>query len=254
MSDRSPRSASGFIEAQVIMMFFMFTAAASFMAPAPLAKPCVDVARVSASPVASAKILPVVCVGLGGALLSRASGAAGAEKVVLASTGLLSVLNLAPTDSARYASGKRAVKVYEGRQSLPYSAQAQQALAEKWYKLVQFRQLGQVVGLVMMLDRRFSVLTGASVFMAANVGFLALGSGPAKHDDDGLPAPMKPSLFKFVLATDVVLLSACVVGALSAASPGRLAVASYVFSVGCLIGAAEGVPKFISAVKGVLGV
>ena len=65
---------------------------------------------------------------------------------------------------------------------------------------------------------------------------------------------MKPSLFKFVLATDVVLLSACVVGALSAASPGRLAVASYVFSVGCLIGAAEGVPKFVSAVKGLLGV
>jgi hypothetical protein len=202
---------------------------------------------------ASAKILPVACVGLGGALLSRASGAAGAERAVLGSAGLLSIFNLAPTDSARYASGKRAVKNYEGRQSLPYGAQAAADLAKKWYKLVQARQLGQLVGLVMMIDSRFSVLTGAAVFMGANVGFLALGSGDAKHDDDGLPAPMKPGLYKLVLGTDVVLLSACLAGVTAAAGSARLAVASYVFSAGCLIGAAEGVPKFISAVKGLVG-
>jgi hypothetical protein len=167
---------------------------------APLSSPAFTVRRNTPGIESSAKILPVACVGLGGALLSRASGAAGAEKVVLGSTGLLSIFNLAPTDSARYASGKRAVKIYEGRDSLPYGAQAAAALASKWYKLVQARQLGQLVGLLMMLDSRFSVLTGAAVFMGANVGFLALGSGEAKHDDEGLPTPMKPGLYKVSLA------------------------------------------------------
>ena len=82
---------------------------------------------------------------------------------------------------------------------------------------------------------------------------LALGSGEVKHDSNGVPAPMKPGLLKFVLATDITLLSACVIGVLSAANPSRLAVASYVFAAGCLIGAAEGVPNFIKAVKNLIG-
>ena len=67
------------------------------------------------------------------------------------------------------------------------------------------------------------------------------------------PLSLCPLRNQFVLGTDVILLSACVVGMTAAAGSARLAVASYIFSAGCLIGAAEGVPKFISAVKGLVG-
>ena len=81
----------------------------------------------------------------------------------------------------------------------------------------------------------------------------ALGAAAAKHDADGLPAPIKPGVAKFVLATDAVLMSAALLGAVS--GPGSLgrAVGSRVFAAGCLVGAVEGAPKTIAALKGLLG-
>ena len=58
---------------------------------------------------------------------------------------------------------------------------------------------------------------------------------------------MRPGLLKFVLTTDLVLMGAALLGALSgSASIGRR-VGSYVFAAGCMIGAAEGVPNTIKA-------
>ena len=53
----------------------------------------------------------------------------------------------------------------------------------------------------------------------------------------------------FVLTTDLVLLAAALGGALAAAGSVGRATASYVFSAGCLIGAAEGAPKSVAALK-----
>ena len=60
--------------------------------------------------------------------------------------------------------------------------------------------------------------------MAANVAFFLLGAGETKHDEIGVPAPMKPGLQTFVLTTDAVLMGAALCGALApVGSLGRAA-------------------------------
>ena len=100
---------------------------------------------------------------------------------------------------------------------------------------------GQLAALVWMARATSptGVLRGGVAFMAANVAFFVLGAGDAKHDDLGLPAPMKPGLQTFVLTTDAVLMCAALCGALAPAGSICRAAASGVFATGCLIGAAE---------------
>lgn len=237
----------------VIFALLLNSAAAFVVSPTPRhTSAAASPALLRAPPVeASAVMLPVAYTGLGVALLSRAAGAgAGYNAVVLASTGLLSILNLGPTDNARYASGKRAVAAYKDKVSLPYGAIAQAEIAKKWFTLLKLRLLGQVASLVIMTRASSPAgsLAGAAGFMATNVAFCLLGGLSAKHDGDGVPAPTKPKLQKFILTTDSVLLSAALIGALSGS-----AVAAYVYSAGALIGAAEGAPQFVSTVKGLVG-
>jgi hypothetical protein len=79
----------------------------------------------------SEKIIPVANVALGSTLLYRAvSTGAGANALVLASTGLLATCNLALTDNARYASAKRAMAKVENVE-LPLAK-----LAKRWYNAV----------------------------------------------------------------------------------------------------------------------
>ena len=152
------------------MLFILAFGATAFISSPPLARrtapsQCLgDVPRLL-PPRASAIILPVACTGLGTALVYRAAGAAGVDRVVLGAAGLLSILNLGPTDNARYAGAKRAVKVYQGKQSLPGAALAQKATAERWYTLVRLRQLGQFAGLGWMVGANSAtgVLRGAAV-------------------------------------------------------------------------------------------
>ena len=81
--------------------------------------------------VMSAKIIPVANVALGSTLLYRAvSTGAGANALVLASTGLLATFNLALTDNARYVSAKRAMAKVENVE-LPLAK-----LAKRWYNAV----------------------------------------------------------------------------------------------------------------------
>ena len=70
----------------------------------------------------------------------------------------------------------------------------------------------------------------------------------AKHDDDGVPAPMKPKLKRFVLITDTVLFAAA-----ASAYAGLAPAAAWVFAAGCMIGAVEGAPQWLKAVKGLVG-
>ena len=209
---------------------------------------CTTVVKRAPPAVASAKIIPAAYTGLGLALLSRATGTSGSLRVVLASTGALATLNLATIDNSRYAGAKRASALVAG---IP---KGQQGLAKQWYDIVRIHLIGQVAGLVWMVraSSAVGVLRGAATFMAANVLFFLLGAAEAKHDGDGRSAPIKASLVKFILTTDVVLFMAALLGSLApAASLGRAA-GSYVFAAGCLIGAAEGAPKTATALKKLL--
>ena len=63
-------------------------------------------------PVASAQVLPAMYTTVGTALLVKATKAATqADGLLLATTGLLAIVNLGPVDAARLASAKRACKI-----------------------------------------------------------------------------------------------------------------------------------------------
>ena len=93
------------------------------------------------------------------------------------------------------------------------------------------------------------VLRGAVTFMAANVLFFALGAGDANHNQDGVPEPKKPQLTRFIVTTDIVLMLAALLGAVSALGTTSRAIGSSVFAAGALIGAVEGVPKTLQTLK-----
>jgi len=193
----------------------------------------------------------IALTGAGGALLSKAaSGGATPTTAVLASAGLLSIFNLAVTDNQRFAAAKRAVKVYEGK-SLPGLAVKQFAVAKKWYKLVALQIIGELAGLIWMI--RGNAFKGAATFMAANVLFFVLGAGDAKHDMLGLPAPMKPKLQKFVLTTDLTLLVAALLAAYTPIGTILNTVGALLLSAGLMIGAVEGVPKWLGALTALRG-
>ena len=204
----------------------------------------------AAPPLASAKIIPAAHTALGCSLLIRSVGAGiDCAALVLASTGLLATLNLAVTDNARYTSAKRAISRV-GDEELP-SAE----LAKQWYTAVRVQVFGQFLGLFWMAHGAWislnptSVLRGGAVFMAANVAFFLLGAGAAKHDNRGLPAPMKPQLVLFILTTDLVLFGGALLGALAPKASFFRAFFSCIFAAGCLIGAVEGAPKTFRAAK-----
>ena len=202
--------------------------------------------------VASAKIIPIANLGLGAALVSKAAGAAGPSRVVLASTGLLACLNLAVVDNARYTGAKRAYKKIEGlpKDQLNYFG----LLSKKWYNLVRFLTFGQWFGLCLMVraPNARGVLVGAAAFMAVNTMFFTLGAPQAKHDGDGLYAPISPKVAKFVRSTDAVLTAAAALGAAAAAGTVGHAIGAYIFSAGCMIGVLEGVPKTSAGLKQLL--
>ena len=107
---------------------------------------------------------------------------------MLASAGGLAIFNLAATDNARFASAKRAVKVYEGKVSLSGQALEQRGMAFQWYtSLVRLHVFAQVVALACMARATTAtlVLQGATAFMGANVAFFLGGAGAAKHDENG---------------------------------------------------------------------
>ena len=197
----------------------------------------------------SAKLIPVGYVGIGATLLTKAAKASGAEAVVLASTGMLAIFDLATVDNARYATGKRAVKVYEGKTSLTALAEQQMGVAKLWYTLVRCQLLGSIAGLVVMT--RGATMAGAATFMAANVGFFLGGAGRAKHDAAGLPTPIKPKLLRFLLVVDSILLAGALLGVFAAGTTAATA-GAYLFATGCLIGVAEGIPKTVAACKALL--
>ena len=227
-----------------ILLFILCSRGAAFVCPNAAPRPRLPLRAPPAF--ASAKIIPALNVGLGGLLL-RAATTSGLSSTTLvyASTGLLAALNLAVTDNQRYASAKCAA----GRVENPELPLAK--LANQWYTAVRVQLLGQLIGLVWMVRANgpTGVLRGAATFMAANVGFFLLGAGGAKHDANGLPAPMTPQLGKFVLITDIVLMGSAVAGACAPVGSTLRATFACLFAVGCLIGAVEGVPKTVIALK-----
>ena len=62
---------------------------------------------------------------------------------------------------------------------------------------------------------------------------------------------MPPGTAKFVLGTDMVLFGAAMLASVFGGSMVRT-VGSFVFATGCLIGAAEGAPKTVAALKSLL--
>ena len=201
-------------------------------------------------PTASAALLPAASTALGLSLLRGASVAATkSDAAVLASTGLLAVFNLAVTDNARFASAKRAIAIYTGRTSLPGAALKQLSIAKKWKSIVSLQLLGQFAGLVWMARATCSegILRGATIFMAANVLFFLRGAAGAKHDRYGLPAPIPASKANAIMVIDGVLCTAAAVGSVAAAGTTLRASTSYLFALGAMIGAVEGLPMWLKA-------
>lgn len=178
-------------------------------------------------------------------IANAAAATTGPSRTVLASAGCLAIFNLAVTDNERYAGAKRAFARVKGMPS------GQMGLAKRWYDLVRFHVLGQLIGVVWMVRAcsPAGALRGGSAFMAANVLFFIGGAAAAKHDKDGLPAPIKPSLVKFIAGVDsILLLAACFASKCATGTLGH-AIGSYVFAAGCMIGAAEGLPKTVATVQ-----
>lgn len=211
--------------------------------------------RLARPVVASAKVVPIAYTSLGATLLLRATSAQTcADTALYITTGTLALFNLAVTDNARLTGAKRALAIYSGRTSLPGAAVQQLALATKWYEIVRLHLIGQLAGLGWMA-RATSItgaLAGAATFMGANVAFFLAGAGPAKHDPDGRPAPIKPAVLRFVVAADALIFCGALVGALATPSSMVRTVGLWTFVGGATIGAVEGLPKFASALKSIL--
>ena len=204
-----------------------------------------------ALPVASAKVLPGMYTSAGAALLLKAAKATTPDNLVLATTGLLAIINLAPVDSARLASSKRACK-----NTPPASAGAakrKRQAARTWRSVVRIKLVGQLSGLAWMVVAS-NVMQGAALVMVANMAFFLCGAGGAAHDDAGLPAPMAESASRAVLVVDTALSAAALLGASSLVGSTRRTLCAYIFSAGALIGAAEGLPKFVGGLAALLGV
>jgi len=232
----------------VLLVALAASGAASAFSVSPMRRhhdlPCAHKLARTPSLIASAKIIPVAYFGVGCSLCVKACSApTPVDGLVLVATGLLSMLNLATVDNQRYAGAKRAVKSPEVAD-----------LARQWYKIVRIHLAGQLAGLLWMVRARSmaAAYRGAALFMASNVLFFKLGAGECKHDKDGKPAPIKRELLPVIQAVDFALCCAASAAALCAAGSLGRAIASYVFAAGCLVGAVEGMPKTLVAIKGLV--
>ena len=72
----------------------------------------------------------------------------------------------------------------------------------------------------------------------------------ARHNDFGEPDPMPAGAAAAVLVVDTMLTAAAVVGASSIPGSRRCSLCTWFFSAGALVGALEGLPLFVGAVRG----
>jgi hypothetical protein len=227
-------------------LFFAACSARAFVVPAQRLR--APVPRVL--PVASATILPAFYSTLAAGLLAKATTAATpSDASLLAATGLLSLVNLGPSDSARLTSSKRAYK-----NTPPASsgiAKQRRYAVKNWRSAVRIKIAGQAVGLTRMAfaSSTTGVLRGAAIVMAANAAFFFVGAGKSRHDIDGKPAPMTDAASGAILAVDLTLTGTALLGAASVAGSTRRAVCSWIYAAGALIGAAEGIPAFVASLR-----
>jgi hypothetical protein len=204
-----------------------------------------------ALPVASAKVLPAMYTTVGTALLVKATKAATqADGLLLATTGLLAIINLGPVDNARLASAKRACKITPPASS--GAAKRKRQAARTWRSVVRLKLVGQLAGLAWMAVAS-NVLRGAALVMVANMAFFLCGAGGARHNDQGLPAPMSGSASAAILLVDTALSAAALLGASSPIGSTRRAKCACLFSAGAFLGAAEGLPTFVGGLTALLG-
>lgn len=200
-------------------------------------------------PVASAKVLPAMYTTVGTALLFKATQAATrTESLLLVTTGLLAIVNLGPVDAARFASAKRACKNTPPASS--GAAKRKRQAARTWRSVVRIKLVGQLAGLAWMVAAS-NLLRGAALVMMSNMAFFLCGAGGARHNDQGLPAPMSGSASAAILMVDTALSAAALLGASSLVGSTRT-ICAYVFSAGALLGAAEGLPTFVGGLAALL--
>ena len=117
---------------------------------------------------------------------------------------------------------------------------------------MRIKLVGQLAGLAWMVVAS-NVLRGAALVMMSNMAFFLSGAGGARHNDQGLPAPMSGSASAAILLVDTALSAAALLGASSHIGSTRRAICACVFSAGALLGAAEGLPTFVGGLAALLG-
>ena len=110
-------------------------------------------------------------------------------------------------------------------------------LAKKWYDAVRIKSLANSLASLCWLKGIYSARVSS---WRRTWPFFLLGAAAAKHDGDGLPAPIKPGIAKFVLITDTVLMFSAFAAALATLLQ---TISACLFAAGCMIGAVEGTPK-----------
>lgn len=198
----------------------------------------------------SAKVVPIAYASMTGSLLFHAVQASTPriDTAVLAATAALAAFNLAPTDAARLASSKRACARTPPAASSRAKQRRQAALT--WRSVVRFKLFGQMLGLVFMAmaaTNRNSrgIGRGAALIMATNTLFVAGGGAIARHDDQGVLAPMASGAATSILTIDTVLMAAVLVAA-SPVPSWRRGVAAGIYTVGASIGALEGLVTLLA--------
>lgn len=132
------------------------------------------------------------------------------------------------------------------------AAKRKRQAARTWRSVVRIKLVGQLAGLAWMVVAS-NVLRGAALVMMSNMAFFLSGAGGARHNDQGLPAPMSGSASAAILLVDTALSAAALLGASSLIGSTRRAICACVFSAGALLGAAEGLPTFVGGLAALLG-
>jgi len=127
----------------------------------------------------------------------------------------------------------------------------QLANAKRWRLFVRVKVVGQVAGLAWMAGARSArgICGGAALLMATNVFLSAFGAYKVKHNEEGLPTPMSPLALRMILIIDTSVCGAALLGAVANAQSRYHAIGACLYSIGAIVGAWEGAPAFVSAVK-----
>lgn len=212
-------------------------------------------ARVT-TPHMSARVLPLAYNAGSAAIVFRAATRASspAEVALLGATAALATVDLGPTANRQLASAKRA---YAATPPASAGAPKRKRQAAKTWRAAVRAKLALQLGALAWAATHASALQAAAAVFAAQSCFWLMGAGAARHDAEGVPAPVPPGLVRTIAAVDLTLLATAALGLAAWAAPRRAAACSWVCASGMMLGVLENLPAFVArlleVVAGLLG-